>query len=281
MTDSTIPSDRPAIAEDLFCQNCGYNLRGLTGDICPECGNSLAGVRSETCGIPWVHRKSLGWWRGYWKTIALAMFRQRSFAEEMARPVNYADSQTFRWITILLVCIPTAMALAATYALVPPVRHQGQWATLLYPDVWPVLVMYVCFVLYLAAATGIPSYLFHPKDAPVAQQNRAIALSYYACGPMAISFMPLTCYVLGLSLIRVQEKAALLLFLLAFLLPGGQVAAWWLDLIHLSRRLTPQQDRRFDVAILLPALWLFLAFLFLIALPFCILAIVGVFLSLA
>ena len=31
-----------AIAADVFCLNCGYNLRGLTGDPvrCPECGHS-------------------------------------------------------------------------------------------------------------------------------------------------------------------------------------------------------------------------------------------------
>ncbi|MBY0311154.1 MAG: hypothetical protein K2W85_03705 [Phycisphaerales bacterium] len=29
-------------AEDVACPNCSYNLRGLTGDRCPECNQRLA-----------------------------------------------------------------------------------------------------------------------------------------------------------------------------------------------------------------------------------------------
>ena len=35
MTDLT-PSTNPAA--DLFCPNCGYNLRGIDSERCPECG---------------------------------------------------------------------------------------------------------------------------------------------------------------------------------------------------------------------------------------------------
>jgi hypothetical protein len=272
---------RPAIAEDLFCQNCGYNLRGLTGDICPECGNSLASVRSDICNIPWVHRKQLGWWRAYWKTIWLVMFRQRQFAEEMARPVGYRDSQSFRWISVGLVALPVLAALAATYVFNPPRRVDWLWETLAYADVWPMAIVYACFVLFLAAATGLPSYFFQPKDIPIAQRNRAIALSYYACGPLAVLFVPLACYIMGLAFMRSDEKAALLVFLLGALLPCGQLYAWWADLIHLSRRLTPQRPRTAGVMVLLPALWLAAAFLIVVVLPLCLFVIVGVFLSLA
>ncbi len=269
-----------AIAEDLFCQSCGYNLRGLTGAVCPECGGSLAGVRSEICNIPWVHRRELGRWRAYWKTIAFVMFRQRQFAEEMARPVGFRDSQRFRWLTIMLACMPAGVAIAATYALVPPVRHRDQWVTLLYAEVWPIVVEYVCFLLFLAAATGLPSYFFQPKDIPVAQRNRAIALSYYACGPLAITFIPAICYVAGLALRHLHETTSLLFFLLAFHLPLGQLFAWWADLLHLSRRLTPQKTLQGSVFVLLPMLWFSLVVVLLILLPMVVLGVVVVFASL-
>ena len=33
-------------ARDVACPQCGYNLRALTGDVCPECGEKLTlGVR--------------------------------------------------------------------------------------------------------------------------------------------------------------------------------------------------------------------------------------------
>jgi hypothetical protein len=33
--------------------------------------------------------------------------------------------------------------------------------------------------------TGLPSYFFHPRHLPLEQQNRAVALSYYTCAPLA------------------------------------------------------------------------------------------------
>jgi len=40
------------IAQDVFCQSCGYNLRGLTGDRCPECGADIAGIRTPVTSAP-------------------------------------------------------------------------------------------------------------------------------------------------------------------------------------------------------------------------------------
>lgn len=44
MSDMAEPSDqlRSFLAErDVACPGCGYNLRGLTGDRCPECNEEL------------------------------------------------------------------------------------------------------------------------------------------------------------------------------------------------------------------------------------------------
>ena len=96
----------PPISEDLFCPECAYNLRTLTSDRCPECGSSLETLRSTVSGIPWTKRDQLGWFRAYWKTVRLATFGQRKFVFEIGRPVDYADSQRFRWLTILHVYVP-------------------------------------------------------------------------------------------------------------------------------------------------------------------------------
>ena len=53
------------IAHDLYCQECGYNLRGLISNRCPECGWFLETVRATESQIPWVHRKKLAWFRAY------------------------------------------------------------------------------------------------------------------------------------------------------------------------------------------------------------------------
>ncbi len=92
---SVRPDQEVEIGHDLFCQDCGYNLRGLTGARCPECGHSLETIRALESQIPWVYRKEQGWFRAYWRTVWLVMFRQRRFCEEMARPVSFDDAQRF------------------------------------------------------------------------------------------------------------------------------------------------------------------------------------------
>ncbi|MEK7756598.1 MAG: hypothetical protein AAB385_05250, partial [Planctomycetota bacterium] len=112
---STTVDPLPEIRQDLFCQACGYNLRGLTGNRCPECGGSLDGVRSLVPQIPWMYRKEIGWFRAYWRTVWFVMVRQARFCDEMARPVSFRDSQLFRWMTVLLVSIPSALPPVVSY----------------------------------------------------------------------------------------------------------------------------------------------------------------------
>ena len=46
-------------------------------------------------------------------------------------------------------------------------------------------IIHGCILLFLAAATGVPGYFFHPRRLPVEVQNRGIALSYYMCGVLS------------------------------------------------------------------------------------------------
>jgi len=252
MTEQPIAiAARPAIAEDLFCQNCGYNLRGLTGDACPECGGSLAGVRSQVSQIPWVHRKQLGWWRAYWKTVFFVMFRQRQFAEEMARPVSYRDSQSFRWVTVGFAYLP--ILLANLLVMLFPIR-QNEFLYALRTTWWLSISLQLGYLLFLAAATGVPTYFFHPRRVPVGQQNRAVALSYYLCAPLAFTALPMA-FVLGLLFITnsptgivqiwlERMRIDLLCILLAIALGAGVPGAWWLGLNRLARRVLPQSAHR-------------------------------------
>ena len=303
-TDGKAPAAEEArhaeIPPDVYCQECGYQLRGLTGDRCPECGRSLEGIRSQSPRIPWVRRRKIGRFRAYWKTVWFVMFRQRQFCEEMARPVSYPDARRFQWVTVLHAYLPVLAATIALYLAYPPTGQAfdaGQyWRTtftapppppfmyMARTEVWPVAVMHICFFLFLVAASGVPSYFLHPRSIPVPFQNRAIALSYYVCAPLACAVFPVLLlwviiHIVGL----VVTLGSLYPFLLRDLeeIPGAawlvllapaicvMWLVWWAALIRFARRTMRQVSGRGAlVAVGVPLLWLLLGGLILVGLPF-------------
>ena len=262
----------PAIAQDLFCQTCGYNLRGLTGNRCPECGGSLDGVRRLTPQIPWVYRKETGWFRAYWRTVWFVMVRQARFCDEMARPVSFRDCQFFRWVTVFMLAVPSALPLIATYLMRKPMPHWNPPLLIAVMDGCPPIVYYALWLLYLVTATGLPGYFFHPREIPILQQNRAIALSYYACGPLVFLTLPILTSAAAILIEPVKnERLIMALAVFTLTLPIGAIAPWWLDLIHLARRLVPQRPQRaVYLGVCVPVLSLLLAAVIFVGLPLVI-----------
>lgn len=246
----------PAIAVDLFCPSCAYNLRGLTGNRCPECGGSIDDLRDPVSRIPWVHRKQLGWWRAYWKTVYFVMFKQKHFVNEMARPVSFRDSQVFRWVTIGFAYLPILLANLMVMVWPIPSSSMDDYTAAVFKMVWIPTSLHVGYILFLAAATGIPSYFFQHRSVPIRQQNRAIALGYYACGPLSLALVPSAFWSIGMQL-DFNNNRGDLCALLTFSTAIGLFVVWWLDLIHLARRLLPQHPGRATViGVVVPALWL-------------------------
>ena len=149
---------------------------------------------------------------------------------------------------------------------------------LAFEEIWPVALMLVCFFLYLIAATGVPSYWFHPKQLSTRMQNNGVAMSYYLCAPLAmvgveIAAVPgilgiVRLYLLGASrhTLTVEESTILLTAMggLAVLM----VVVWWANLLRVAGCLMPRaKSRRIGMAILLPIAWAALAGLILVVLP--------------
>ena len=175
------PTNGSVYADDLYCPDCGYSLRGLTSDRCPECGLLLDFIESDTPIIPWERRRELGWFRTYWQTVAQVIFRRKKFCRAFYRPVSYRSAQLFRWVTVLHVFIPALLAAPALYLLKPAILEDVIQTFGVAQLVW----WYACLALFLVASTGVASYFFHPRVLSVRQQNRAVALSYYGCAPLA------------------------------------------------------------------------------------------------
>jgi hypothetical protein len=98
---------------------------------------------------------------------------------EMVRPISYRDSQLFRWITFAhcSVCGArghiTHMVLADSIEVID--RNSATEA----------IEQTFILLAWFAALPGLASYVFHKPGWPVEQQNRALALSYYAWGHLA------------------------------------------------------------------------------------------------
>lgn len=193
-TESAEPAPLP---EGLLCLGCGYDVRGLTSDRCPECGLSLAALRAGGSNIPWAHRQSLGWFQAFWKTVWWVTRWPQRLPTETARPIHFRDSQSFRWITTLH-AYGTVVVGSIASAVWDPLYDWGTTA-----DLWLGLgLAQVVALVWLAGLPGLASYFFHPRRQALEQQNRAIALSYYGWGAMAWLPLGLPFFVAGLVLVR-------------------------------------------------------------------------------
>ncbi len=254
------------IVDDFFCPECAYNVRGVTGDCCPECGYSLETIRSSETRLPWAVRDRIGRVRAYWRTVRMVMFRQRRLCEEIARPISFADSQKFRWVTIALAYAPVLVSTLIAYATVKAPFDDAMFDGL-YAAVWPTAVLHVCFVLYLAAATGVPSYFFHPRFLPVGLQNRAVALSYYGCAPLAWLFVVLVVASLAAAM-DMHARGLSVIVLGVWTMIAALYLPWWLVLRRIARRTMPHSPLRLAViSVAVPALWLALALLIFLIVP--------------
>lgn len=262
-----VPSSDPAEANELVCPGCGYELRGIASDRCPECGLEVDRATMSVSRLPWAHRKQIGRFRAYWRTNLMAIFRPGKIAEEMNRPVSFKDSQRFRRVTVMLAWVPLALwgiglLIANPDILGFPLDHPrglGWWLE-------AVIVLAAIFSswLFLLMISGAGSYFFHPRSMPVVRQNRAVALSYYACAPLAWLWLAGALFGVSAWLVSGPYRAASdrvgFGFMLAGLfVPVAVVVLFWFRVIILMRRMTHcGMGRTLALAIYLPVSWLLL-----------------------
>jgi hypothetical protein len=263
---------------DLYCPACGYWLRGIESQRCPECGKPIDREALNAEGIPWERRRTIGRIRAYWRTMWMAILRPRRFAQYVANPV-YADARSFQHITVLLAYVP--MLIAGVWALINSESNElhslGQNFSA-HPLGW-VLEMALlplgagCLWLFLFTATGAASYFFHPRSISIERQNRAIALSYYACAPLAltpiVALCPLCLYLSGASSSGNDGIVApIAIGSLMLLLLGVQIASLWrVPLVMLRAATACSTVRQIALAVYLPVAWLVLAAVILLGIP--------------
>jgi hypothetical protein len=108
MDSHSSPSADSLDASAPTCRNCGYSLKGISSQKCPECGLPIEWESLSASQLPWEHRESIGWWRAYWQTNLLAIFRPTKLAAEINRPVSLGGARRFGQVTVLFAWLASA-----------------------------------------------------------------------------------------------------------------------------------------------------------------------------
>jgi len=257
---------------DIPCPACGYDLRAALSGRCPECGTIID--PSIGSWIPWEHRRNVGLVRAYRRTLLLATFRIGRIAAEIDRPVGYRDARWFQLITVTLAWLPLAafviagdcagrearrftLGMGAIPADLP--RESIDLALPWIQSIGLHIVMPLAMFLFLLLTSGVASYAFPGRNVDRHRQDRGIALSYYACAPLAFLVIPVLVAAAAITLtwlighpIRIMIASGAL---------GGTallaiVILWWLNTIRLLRRATHGAGRTWLAVISLPVGWL-------------------------
>lgn len=266
MTDSTrAPITNGSL--ELACPECRYDLRAIASERCPECGLAIDRQSMSVSRIPWAHSKSIGRWRAYWRTNLMVIFRIERLADEIARPVSFADAQRFRHVTVLAAWL-TVLAWRGSASIAHPNEvfdglqypgsHLGWWLE-------AAVFAAALFAAWLALLmmSGVGSYFFHPRGLPVIQQNRGIALSYYACAPLVWLWLPALCAGAATKLSTLDwvrdgpgQRWVNALAIASLVSSAVIVGACWVGAVGLMARITRcGVARTITMAVYLPCAW--------------------------
>lgn len=264
---------------DLNCLDCGYDLRNIESERCPECGSAIDRSMLGQSIIPWIHRRRIGRLRAFWRTVNLVTFRPRVFAREMNCPARQSDALRFRWMVVAHAFVPVLVLLfPLCRGIYYELWNSSFWVSNDMAGIWwQGLILLACLVgavLGLFAVTGAASYFFHPKTLNNVQQNRAIVLSYYSCAPLA--YLPL---IIGMSFAAAalagwmsgRHFSALMtagVVLIAVLILLVEVIALLRSpLVMLDGATRRGAERQIIAGVMLPFLWILGLAIFVVALP--------------
>ncbi|HEX2971134.1 MAG TPA: hypothetical protein VHP11_02305 [Tepidisphaeraceae bacterium] len=258
----TMPHDNttsePMAGSDLYCLTCGYNQRGILADRCPECGQLYAAMPPSPVRIPWAHRRHLGWLVAYWRTVWMVLFHGKQLGAEMQHPASYRDARQFWLFHTAWVYFPLLADTVADYLLTEPQRlDETILFTRLYAPIWPAAAINLGAMLFIAAATGLPSYFCHPRRLPVEQQNRAVALSYYAAAPLVATPLVVLLLILAGCAGKWMPAIAIYPAIAGLLLGLLMLATWCAKTASIVATLAGRD--RWRLIILLVILWPLLA----------------------
>lgn len=205
---STTPLDGHAGDAALYCPSCMYDLRGLSGDACPECGFELGEDSAARSSIPWSYRKVFNQPLLLLTTAWRTLRHPRRFCMALARPVERRDALAFRRMVVAVVWLVVAVCWslavwhdASLYLELDFWEDEVAWLSdyeehlEALADLGPNLVWFnvgfgVLFGVWLYLVTGVQTYFAHRRGPSDELDQRAASLAYYACAPILLMVVP-------------------------------------------------------------------------------------------
>ena len=252
-----------ATALDIYCPNCGYNLRGLPSPRCPECGSAVD-LTAASPVIPWRHRQRIGRIRAYLATLWTIIFRTGRIKNEVNAPTGYRDARRFWLITMAIAYLPCpliTLALLAAYdrsTSLLQIIQQNQ-----YGIDYAAAAVNLGVIFFLLAATSLPSYFVMGRQMTIVRQNRAIAISYYGCAAWVFAPVAVGACFLG------PPRESIFFWIFGASLCLAIIVVWYLNTLRLLRIATARRGKSaLLMAVALPLAWIVLAVFLIAVFPF-------------
>lgn len=140
----------------LNCPNCGYNLTGLTRDVCPECGTTfdLELLRNDPelrrLGTPVYGKRGIELIPRTLETLLLLLFRPRSFALRLR-----VDEPLGPAVVVFMFALSPVIWIRLTYGRPWLWSLARQWQpTVVFVAAMAILVLAVALVFAVSSARG-------------------------------------------------------------------------------------------------------------------------------
>jgi hypothetical protein len=192
---------------ETLCPQCGYDLRALQSDRCPECGLVVDRQALQNSAIAWAHRAELGRFRAFFKTHWQILRDAREIRFDAARPQSMSDARRFAvmnascmalFLTALVVVVWLQAgewlfrdkSIVSDFFLSGSMRGDPQWlvdvtATWMAGMVWQPVVYIACFAAPFALCMQHACFLGRGRAvAGVDGQDQALML--YAAAPLLL-----------------------------------------------------------------------------------------------
>src|SRR5689334_14153377 len=142
------PAAAPSISPFGYCGVCGYDLRAIPSDRCPECGTPFDPTE-PIAPIPWLHRAHLGGWGAFWRTVGIVLLTPDRLAKQVhpSVKVDAHGAARFREICGRMTAVSVGICVALLFF------KQSRSMAVLYSLVTAVWTLVFCYLASIPTDT--------------------------------------------------------------------------------------------------------------------------------